>query len=89
MLKCKCSRHFQLTKKDRISHSTKEEGLKNNRATAFRKGHALCHHFKMADRMLRHPRWWSDLGHTKWPTGGDVIQHGRPDMASSKMADRM
>ena len=72
-----------------ISHSTKEEGLKNNRATVFRKSHALCQHSKMVDRMLRHPRWWKVKGHTKWLTGCDVIQHDRPDMASSKMANRM
>ena len=63
----------------RISHSTKEEELKNTRPIAFRKSHTLCHHSKMADRMLRHPRWWADIGY----------KNGRPDVTSSTMADRI
>ena len=69
MLKCKCPRHFSAA-----------EVLENNRATAFRKIHALCRHSERADRMLRQPTW---------PTGYEVIQNGRPDMKSYIMSERI
>ena len=52
-------------------------GVGKQKATALRKKSRAMSSPKMADRRLRHPTW---------PTGYEVIQNGRPDVTSSKMA---